>query len=117
MHMAKMTKNLKAVLAILWSVAVLAVLVILIAQPSLFVRLISVARHSREANNIILAVESYRSKTGQLPATLRDVGQAGIDSSEVFYEKKGKSEYIVWYGLELGESMTYSSSKGRWDDY
>jgi len=68
----------------------------------------------REANRIILAVESFQSRTGRLPETLADAGVGNPESLEVFYRKESDSTYIVWFGTVLGESATYESSTHKW---
>jgi hypothetical protein len=31
------------------------------------------------------------------------------------YKKESESEYILWFGLELGESMVYNSKTKKWE--
>ena len=66
--------------------------------------------HAKRANEVITAVDSFRSRTGSLPDNLEELGFKDPESLEVYYQKKNESSYVVWFGTTLGESAIYESS-------
>jgi len=64
-------------------------------------------------NEIVARVESFRKSHAHLPDTLQEVGM-DEEHLNVFYRKMSEDEYIVWFGLTLGESETYSSLTKKW---
>ncbi len=68
-----------------------------------------------EGDKIIARIEEYRKKTGRLPQTLDDVGIRETEEGPVYYKKESDDRYIVWFGLELGESVTYDSADKNWN--
>jgi hypothetical protein len=39
-----------------------------------------------------------------------------IVDRELFYSKWDSVNYLVWYGTDLGESMTYYSDSKKWEE-
>lgn len=68
------------------------------------------------ASEAIVRIENYKNKNGKLPENLSDVGLIESEDTVVQYQKNGDTEYIVWFGLSLGESATYSSESRQWND-
>ncbi len=69
------------------------------------------------AEQVISRLESYREREGQLPDSLNQVGLNVVEEGPIYYEKRTNSSYILWYGLDLGESMTYDSVEKRWANH
>jgi hypothetical protein len=63
---------------------------------------------------LILRVESFRQQHDHLPRSLGEVDAIDVDENKYFYEKCSDSHYIIWFGTELGESMTYDSDSRSW---
>jgi len=70
-------------------------------------------RLANRGNEIIDMIEAYRSKEGRLPNSLREVGVEG--EVELFYNKWDSVNYMVWYGTDLGESVTFYSDSRKWE--
>ena len=68
----------------------------------------------RQAKKVIAAVNTFQVRTGHLPETLSETGLADSSVPDVFYQKNGEGEYIVWFGTVLGESAIYESSTKKW---
>jgi hypothetical protein len=69
----------------------------------------------RTGSEIISRVKTFRRKYGKLPETLREVGYE--DTQErVFYTKLSPDEYCLWFGTGLGQSETYRSRVGHWEE-
>lgn len=66
------------------------------------------------AEMIIEKVEEFQNNNGRLPNDVTEIGLTEIENSSAFYEKTSDTTYIVWYGLSLGESKTYSSKTNKW---
>lgn len=64
-------------------------------------------------NIIIQNIEDFRQKKGRLPNSLVELE---IYDDELFYNKWDTTNYILWYGTSLGESVTYYSDSRKWED-
>ncbi|MEJ0088908.1 MAG: hypothetical protein WDM80_04025 [Limisphaerales bacterium] len=60
---------------------------------------------------VILRIENYHSKQGTLPPNLSAVE---IEENPFHYQKQGETNYIVWFGEQLGESVAYDSNRKSW---
>jgi len=67
-----------------------------------------------KGNEIVIKVENFRNKNGKLPNSLSEIGVAETESGPIYYEKKSESRYVLWFGKELGESVTYDSETKQW---
>jgi hypothetical protein len=78
----------------------------------------SLSRESRlmeEGQVIIGKIESFRKDKGKLPDSLMDVGIEEKEEGPIYYEKRGEAKYVLWFGTELGESVTYDSESRKWE--
>ena len=66
-------------------------------------------------NDVIKKIEDYRLKNNRLPETLTDIGLEEKNEGPIYYRKESTTDYIIWYGLTLGESRTYDSKTKKWD--
>jgi hypothetical protein len=73
-------------------------------------------REITKGNGLVLRVESFRQQQGHLPESLSEVDADNADLDRFFYQKCSDSHYILWFGTELGESMTYDSLSRSWTD-
>ena len=64
-----------------------------------------------EGQQIVEQLDAYKSKTGHLPKELEEVN---TNVTEIYYKLHGDSNYILWFGEELGESVTYHSDEHAW---
>ena len=69
------------------------------------------------ADKIVQAIEQYRKQNGKLPASIAELGVKESEEGPAFYERKTDTRYVVWYGTTLGESRTYDSDLGHWEDH
>ena len=67
-----------------------------------------------EGKEVVAKVESFRNEKGRLPNSLGEIGIVETESGPIYYKKESDSKYIVWFGKELGESMTYDSDTKKW---
>ncbi len=65
-------------------------------------------------NELITKVESYQNTHHQLPQSISELGMQEKEEGPIYYLKQTDTSYIVWYGLEVGESKTYSSVTKQW---
>lgn len=68
-----------------------------------------------QADNVIERVEEFRKKYGKLPNRLGDLGIAEKLEGPIYYSRDSDSDYVVWYGQSLGESVTYYSKEKKWN--
>jgi len=66
-------------------------------------------------DRVIAKVNEFRQQKGRLPSSLSEIGTDETESGPIYYERRGDTRYIVWYGTRLGESVTYDSDVGRWE--
>ena len=67
----------------------------------------------RESLNIIYKVEDFRREKGRLPVSLNDLGMSE-SLQRPCYQRLSASEYQVWFGTSLGESLIYDSATQTW---
>lgn len=67
-----------------------------------------------KGNEAVIKIEEFKNKNGRLPNSLSEVGIVETESGPIYYEKKNDSKYILWFGKELGESITYDSDTKQW---
>lgn len=74
-------------------------------------------RLKRESEPMIEKIEEYKIKNGFYPKRISDVGFPEPDESgPIFYDLRDSNRaYIVSFGMELGESVTYDSKTKKWD--
>ena len=65
----------------------------------------------RQARPVQAALENYRQQHGNYPESLEAARIPQPD--EIFYQRS-EDGYQLWFGLELGESMTFCSDTGTW---
>ena len=95
---------------------IIIVIVLVAALMTLYIYLRG-ARDRRlmhRGGEIVVKIEEFRSQKKRLPNSLRDFGI--VDESELFYTKWDSVNYFLWYGTNLGESMTYYSDSKGWEE-
>jgi hypothetical protein len=66
-------------------------------------------------NELIQKIEQFRNSNGRLPRDIREVAPEYWDEGgPLYYDKIDDRDYIVWFGLSLGESYTYESKTKEW---
>lgn len=65
-------------------------------------------------NEVVAKVEKFKTEKGRLPNNLTELGIKEHESGPIYYKKESESKYIVWFGKELGESVTYNSETKQW---
>jgi hypothetical protein len=68
----------------------------------------------QQGKTVVAKVENYKSKRDKLPNSLSEIGITETESGPIYYRKESESKYIVWFGKDLGESMTYDSDTKTW---
>lgn len=83
----------------------------------LYLRLEQDNRLTKEGNLIVQKIEDYKSKNGYLPVSLVDIGIPVIDEANppIYYEKRGKDGYIIWYSNGFDDNRTYYSDSKKWE--
>jgi hypothetical protein len=72
----------------------------------------------KEGNKLVSKIEYFRAEHNKLPNSLEDIGIEETDGLDVlYYSKKDSTHYIVWFGIDLGESVTYYSDTKTWENH
>ena len=66
---------------------------------------------TRQAKLIQSALESYRQQHGSYPESLSTASI--LETEEIYYQHQPDGTYIIWFGMELGESVTFCSPDRR----
>lgn len=69
-----------------------------------------------KGNNIIATVEIYRKEHGRLPNSLRELGLPETEKGPIFYEKRGNTDYVVYFNFGFDEIKAYHSDTQKWED-
>lgn len=77
--------------------------------------LISCENREKIGIDVIKKIEDYRLEKNKLPESLTDIGIEEKEEGPISYRKDSETEYIVWYGLTLGESRIYDSKTKTWN--
>jgi hypothetical protein len=103
----KITKN-----AVLFALLIIVILFIFghLIYPSRDQKLI------KTGNLIINKIENYKNTKGVLPSSLNDIGVEEKLEGPLYYQKIDSTKYLIWFGTTLGESYTYDSDKGKWQE-
>jgi len=92
-----------------------AVVVLLVAGYCLFFNESRDQKLIRKGNEIVKEIDSFVGKNGRLPSSISEIGIREELEGPIYYELKDSSEYILWFGTDLGESTTYYSTKKKWE--
>jgi len=68
----------------------------------------------QEGNVAIAQIEVFRSQRHRLPSSMEEAGITVPDPQRIYYERCSDTQYLVWFGTTLGESMTYDSATSTW---
>jgi hypothetical protein len=67
-----------------------------------------------KGNGLVVRIDTFREQRGHLPQSLSEIGLDSKDLDKYFYQECSDSRYLLSFGTELGESMTYDSSSRSW---
>jgi hypothetical protein len=68
-----------------------------------------------KGNEVATKIENFRKERNRLPSSLTEIGIEESENGPIFYRKESESKYILWFGKELGESVTYNSDSKQWN--
>ncbi len=71
-------------------------------------------RLKSEGDKIVARIERFKEERQRLPVSLSEVGIEEKEEGPIYYDKKSSTRYVVWFGMELGESVTYDSETRKW---
>jgi hypothetical protein len=69
----------------------------------------------KEGAAIIEKIETFKAGNARLPESLSDLGLKDAEEGPIYYRKTSDSSYEIWFGAELGESVTYRSQSKAWN--
>ena len=68
----------------------------------------------KEGDEIVSKIETFRKGKGMLPNSISEVGIKEQEEGPIYYDKKSDTKYVLWFGTELGESVSYDSDSKKW---
>lgn len=69
----------------------------------------------RQGEEVIQKIEEFKIKNHRLPISLSEIGIRETEEGPIYYNKISETKYKVWFGAELGESVSYDSETKQWD--
>ena len=63
---------------------------------------------------MVAKVEEFRKAERRLPNSLNEIGIIESENGPIYYRKEDETKYIIWFGKEVGESVTYDSDTKQW---
>lgn len=67
-----------------------------------------------QGDELIARIESFKRRNDRLPRTISELGLEEKLEGPIYYQQQDSSSYIIWFGMELGESITYDSTTKKW---
>jgi hypothetical protein len=67
-----------------------------------------------QGNSVVVKIEKFKIEKNRFPDSLTEIDIIEDESGPIYYEKKTETKFILWFGKELGESMTYDSETKQW---
>jgi hypothetical protein len=67
-----------------------------------------------ESEAVILKTEDFKVNNSRLPESLSEIGVAEKEEGPIYYRKTGGTSFEIWFGADLGESVTYNSVSKEW---
>ncbi len=90
-------------------------LLIIIVFANIFLNIASCSNSEiRQGNEIVSKIEKFKSEKNRLPNNLTELGLVEDEAGPIYYEKKGETKFILWFGKALGESAIYDSDTKQW---
>jgi hypothetical protein len=83
----------------------------------LFVFVLSscINEREQEARRIVNKIKEYKLRNGMYPLSLEDIGVSETEEGPFYYELiEDSNEFILSYGLNLGDSRYYKSKDDKW---
>ena len=69
----------------------------------------------KEGAVIVEKIETFKAKNTRLPDSLSEIGLKSTEEGPIYYRKTSDSSYEIWFGSDLGESVTYDSKSKAWN--
>ena len=69
----------------------------------------------KEGAAVVEKIETFKARNSRLPDSLSDIGFNDTEKGPIYYRKTSDSSYEIWFGAELGESVTYNSQSHTWN--
>lgn len=67
-----------------------------------------------QGDKLVSKIEAYQRTNNHLPNSLSDIGITEKLEGPFFYDRKTNDQFQLWFGVELGESCIYDSSRRTW---
>lgn len=67
------------------------------------------------ANKYIEKIEQFRQQNQRLPSSLEEIGEITSEKGPIYYQKLSETEYQIWFGTTVGESIIYNSKTKKWN--
>lgn len=72
---------------------------------------------TRQGDEIVAKIESFRKERGRLPDSLEEIGLQETESGfGPWYEKKDELNYEVFFSRGFDYSKVYDSNSKKWED-
>jgi hypothetical protein len=68
-------------------------------------------------NKIISTIEDFKKENGHFPDSLNEIGIRETEEGPIFYEKRGNSNYVIFFSIGFDETKAYYSDSKKWEDY
>ncbi len=70
----------------------------------------------KQGNEVVEKIEDFRKISGRLPDSLKEIGVYESEQGPIFYEKRGDSEYAIFFSIGFDEMKAYYSDSKKWED-
>lgn len=93
------------------------ILVVLFLLYDIFLNESREDRLMKEGDALVEKIENFRQTHNRLPDSLEEIGlKEGEGVDALYYNIYSKNNYMVSFGMILGESKTYYSDTKQWED-
>jgi len=70
----------------------------------------------KKGDEVVKLVERFKVEHGRLPNNMSELNIDTVLYEKICYSRDDSSNFKIWFGTSLGESITYYSDTKQWEE-